>query len=377
MGSASGLAQVRQLGEQQQADALEDVGGVVARDAALGRGSRRSGSCTCRGGPPRPPRSRGRIRAPAARRTRTALCERCPGNGQRLYGRLDRRRAPLDPARQRRRSRGGRVPPLAAFHGLMGVPREPTIRIKNSRRPEAPCSNESTRCARRHAALESSWAEAMPYHARVASLLEVADLTVHYEAPGAGPAVVVRDLSLKVESGQVVGLLGESGCGKSTLLLALLGLLPPAARVVSRVRPVSAAASSSVSPRPSCVDCVARRSRFVFQDPALALNPVRRVGSQVAEVLAAHRAQSRRRSREDALAILGDVGLPEPARLYDAYPHELSGGQRQRVVIAQALAVPSLAACSPTSRRPRSTPPRRPSCARCCARCRRASSLRF
>jgi peptide/nickel transport system ATP-binding protein len=77
---------------------------------------------------------------------------------------------------------------------------------------------------------------------------------------------------------------------------------------------------------------------LVFQDPGLALNPVRRVGGQVAEVVAAHRAQSARRCREDALAAMEEVGLPDAERLYDAYPHEISGGQRQRVVIAQALA---------------------------------------
>jgi oligopeptide/dipeptide ABC transporter ATP-binding protein len=76
---------------------------------------------------------------------------------------------------------------------------------------------------------------------------------------------------------------------------------------------------------------------IVFQEPALALNPVRRVGSQVAEVVRAHRHWSGRRCREEALAILAEVGLEEPLRIHDSYPHELSGGQLQRVVIAQAL----------------------------------------
>ena len=177
----------------------------------------------------------------------------------------------------------------------------------------------------------------MAYHARVARLLEVADLTVHYDGVSAPAAAAVRDVSLQVEAGEAVGLLGESGCGKSTLLLAILGLLPPTARVVRgsvrfRGRDLLALPESE-----------RRRLRgaeiaLVFQEPALALNPVRRVGGQVAEVLSAHRAQSARRSREEAVAMLEEVGLPEPARLYEAYPHELSGGQRQRVVIAQALA---------------------------------------
>jgi peptide/nickel transport system ATP-binding protein len=176
----------------------------------------------------------------------------------------------------------------------------------------------------------------MAYHARVARLLEVLDLTVHYDG-GAAPAAAVRDVSLQVEEGEAVGLLGESGCGKSTLLLALLGLLPPLARVVR----------GSVRFRGRDLLALSERERrrvrgaeiaLVFQEPALALNPVRRVGSQVAEVVAAHRAQSARRCRDDALAMLEEVGLPDAPRLYEAYPHELSGGQRQRVVIAQALA---------------------------------------
>jgi oligopeptide/dipeptide ABC transporter ATP-binding protein len=175
----------------------------------------------------------------------------------------------------------------------------------------------------------------MAYHARVARLLEVENLSVHYGGVGA-PAAAVRDVSLHLEPGEAAGLLGESGCGKSTLLLAILGLLPPEARVVR----------GTVRFRGRDLLGLAERERrsvrgaeiaLVFQDPALALNPVRRVGAQVAEVVGAHRAQSARRCREDALAVLEEVGLPDPRRLYDAYPHELSGGQRQRVVIAQAL----------------------------------------
>jgi peptide/nickel transport system ATP-binding protein len=175
----------------------------------------------------------------------------------------------------------------------------------------------------------------MPYHARVARLLDVENLTVHYGG-GAVPAAALRDVSLHVEAGEAAGLLGESGCGKSTLLLAILGLLPPAATIVRghvRFRGRDLLALTARERRRVRGAEIA----LVFQDPALALNPVRRVGGQVADVVAAHRPQSARRCREDALAVMEEVGLADAARLFDAYPHELSGGQRQRVVIAQAL----------------------------------------
>jgi peptide/nickel transport system ATP-binding protein len=174
-----------------------------------------------------------------------------------------------------------------------------------------------------------------PYHARVPGLLEVTDLAVAYDTGGAR-AFAVRDLTFGIEEGEAVGLLGESGCGKSTLLLAVLGLLPAHARVIRgsvrwRGRELLGLPPSALRPvRGADI-------ALVSQDPALALNPVRRVGEQVAEVVRAHRAQSKVRCREDAVAALAEVGLGEPDRIYDAYPHELSGGQRQRVVLAQAL----------------------------------------
>lgn len=169
------------------------------------------------------------------------------------------------------------------------------------------------------------------------ALLEVRDLTVHYTYGNGAPAVAVDELSLEVAESEVVGLLGESGCGKTTLLLAILGLLPESARVVKgsiRFRGRELRALSESERR----GLRGAEISIIFQDPALALNPVRRVGPQVAEVIHAHRRWSRRRCREEALSILAEVGFAAPARVHDSYPHELSGGQRQRVVIAQALA---------------------------------------
>src|SRR5258708_16748216 len=161
-----------------------------------------------------------------------------------------------------------------------------------------------------------------PYHSRVPGLLEVNALAVAYHTGGA-TVWAARDLTLDVEGGEVVGLLGESGCGKSTLLLAILGLLPPSARVVKgsirfRGRDLLGRPPSEL-----------RRVRgaeiaIVFQDPALALNPVRRVGAQVAEVVRAHRDQSPGRCRDDALSTLAEAGFNPPDRVYDGYAHDLT-----------------------------------------------------
>jgi oligopeptide/dipeptide ABC transporter ATP-binding protein len=171
----------------------------------------------------------------------------------------------------------------------------------------------------------------------VAALLEVRDLAVEYATRYGAPVAALDEVSLDVEAGEVVGLLGESGGGKTTLLLAILGLLPASARVIRgsirlRGRELLALRDSELQ------SVRGAEISMVFQDPALALNPVRRVGPQVAEVIRAHRAWSQRRCREDALSMLAEVGFAEPARIFQAYPHELSGGQRQRVVLAQALA---------------------------------------
>jgi peptide/nickel transport system ATP-binding protein len=178
----------------------------------------------------------------------------------------------------------------------------------------------------------------MPYHALVPALLEVRDLAIHYAAGEGAPVVAVDEVSLDVEEGEVVGLLGESGCGKTTLLLAVLGLLPPSARVVRgsirfRGRELLALGDSDLRRLVRGAEI-----SIVFQEPALALNPVRRVGPQVAEVVRAHRPWTSLRCREEASSVLAEVGFTEPDRIYDVYPHELSGGQLQRVVFAQAIA---------------------------------------
>lgn len=173
--------------------------------------------------------------------------------------------------------------------------------------------------------------------ANAPSLLQVRDLTVQFPGEGGSSVPAVDGIGFDLEAGKVVGLLGESGSGKTTAALALLGLLPASARIVK----------GSVKFRGSELlfldddrmqEIRGAEISAIFQEPGLALNPVLRAGRQVEEVIHAHRPWGRSRCREEAEAVLAQVGLADGTRIYDAYPHELSGGQRQRVVIAQAIA---------------------------------------
>ncbi len=168
----------------------------------------------------------------------------------------------------------------------------------------------------------------------MAPALEVTELAVEF-GDGAGRFLAVDDVSLSVADGGALGLVGESGCGKSITLRAVMGLLPSGARVVSgRVL-----AGGTELPLAGSGVRAARRRRvaMVFQDPSSGLNPVMRVGAQVAEAPRSVLGLSRRRARARALELLAMCGVPDPERRARAYPHQLSGGTRQRVMIAIAL----------------------------------------
>ncbi len=162
------------------------------------------------------------------------------------------------------------------------------------------------------------------------AVLSVNGLTVEIETPF-GPIRPVRDVSFEIAAGETVALVGESGSGKSLTGLALLGLLPPAARVVhGEVRVAGEDPLRATGER-------LRRLRggvlgIVFQDSGAGLNPVHRVGRQIAEAIRVPGA------KRQALALLSRVGIPDPARRARAFPHELSGGMRQRVMIAIGIA---------------------------------------
>ncbi len=173
------------------------------------------------------------------------------------------------------------------------------------------------------------------------SLLRVEGLTIEIETPVARIRPV-RDVSLTLAPGETLALVGESGSGKTLTGLALLGLLPPSMEITGgRVLFVDRAGRSRDLARLG--EAEMRRLRgdeiaMVFQDPSSSLNPVHRVGDQVAEVIRAHRDESRAKAAAHATMLLKDVGLPDPQQRARAYPHELSGGQRQRAMIASAVA---------------------------------------
>ncbi len=166
-------------------------------------------------------------------------------------------------------------------------------------------------------------------------LIEARNLNVHLRTH-AGRVLAVRDLSLTLQRGETLGLVGESGCGKSLTALALMGLLPEGAETTGSLRFQGREMSGA-----SDADwCRLRGDRIgmVFQEPMTALNPVHTIGHQVAEPLRLHRGLSAAAARRQAVELLDRVGIPDAARRFDAWPHQFSGGQRQRITIAMALA---------------------------------------
>jgi len=162
-------------------------------------------------------------------------------------------------------------------------------------------------------------------------LVRIRDLRVDFHGLPA-----LRGIDLDVMPGEAVGLVGESGCGKSVTWLAALGLLPNTARVSGSV---ALAGQELLAASPGTLDRVrGRRVAMIFQDPASSLNPVQRVGRQVAEVLRLHRGMDDAAANAEVLRLFDLVGIPDPRRRVHVYPHEMSGGQNQRVMIAMALA---------------------------------------
>jgi peptide/nickel transport system ATP-binding protein len=168
----------------------------------------------------------------------------------------------------------------------------------------------------------------------VAPLLELDDVSVTYRTSD-GPVPAVRSVSLTVEAGSSLGVAGESGCGKSTLAATVLRLLPPTAKVEGRVLLEGSDVLTMKFKRLRAVRW--GEAAIVFQGALHSLNPVQKVGRQIAEPILLHDPKASTGSANKRVGgLLEQVGLP--ARLAQSYPHQMSGGQKQRVMIAMALA---------------------------------------
>jgi oligopeptide/dipeptide ABC transporter ATP-binding protein len=172
------------------------------------------------------------------------------------------------------------------------------------------------------------------------ALLDVQALSLSIRTPE-GVAHILDRVSLRVRRGQIMGLVGESGCGKSTLVKAVLGVLPQNARATSGRVVFDGTDLLPLRDRELAARFRGRRIGFIPQDPALALNPMFRVGTQLLEIWRWHAPADEDRSaaagRARILALFRRVQLPDAEAALSRYPHQFSGGQRQRVLIAAAL----------------------------------------
>ncbi|MFM2353051.1 MAG: hypothetical protein RLZZ608_457, partial [Actinomycetota bacterium] len=168
----------------------------------------------------------------------------------------------------------------------------------------------------------------------VETVLEVTGLGVDFWVDGEFyPAAVGLDYTVK--RGEVMAIVGESGSGKSSSSMALLGLLPPTARVTGSIKLLGREISSLNKRELRAVR--GQQIAVIFQEPMTALNPVYTVGFQIVETLRTHFDLTPAQAKVRAIELLEKVDMPDPATAFNKYPHQLSGGQRQRAMIAQAI----------------------------------------
>ncbi|MFO1320575.1 MAG: ABC transporter ATP-binding protein [Burkholderiales bacterium] len=166
-------------------------------------------------------------------------------------------------------------------------------------------------------------------------LLDVSGLRVEFRTRR-GTLVALDDLSFSIAPGEILGVVGESGAGKSVTGTAILGLLEPPACIAAGEIRLHGERIDTLPPE-ALRRLRGKRIGAIFQDPLTALDPLFTVGDQLVETICTHLPLSARQAREQAIALLAEVGIPAPETRIDQYPHQLSGGMRQRIVIALAL----------------------------------------
>jgi peptide/nickel transport system ATP-binding protein len=169
----------------------------------------------------------------------------------------------------------------------------------------------------------------------MSALLDIENLRVRVPSLR-GSTEILRGLDITLRQGDTLGVAGESGSGKSMTALAIMGLLPEGAQVSGAIR--FEGEPLPVQDEKAMCRIRGNRIAMIFQEPMTALNPLHRIGAQIAEPLLLHKGLSRSDAHAEALRLLERVGIPNARQRLDAYPHQLSGGQRQRVAIAMALA---------------------------------------
>jgi peptide/nickel transport system ATP-binding protein len=168
-------------------------------------------------------------------------------------------------------------------------------------------------------------------------LLDVRNLQTHFDTD-AGIHRAVDGVSFSVAAGKTLGIVGESGCGKSVTSLSIMGLVPEPPGIRAGGEIVYRGEDLATKSRREMEELRGAKLSMIFQEPMTSLNPVYRVGDQIAEGLIRHRGLSKTAARARAIEMLKLVRIPSPETRVDAYPHEMSGGMRQRVMIAMALA---------------------------------------
>ena len=175
------------------------------------------------------------------------------------------------------------------------------------------------------------------------TLLEIGNLCICVDADDAS-LPIINDVHLSLKAGEILALVGESGCGKSVTAQSIMRLLPKTLKIESgqiiwhSPKQGKAIDIARLDPRGNEIRKIrGDEIAMIFQEPMSSFSPLHTIGNQIMEVVRIHRKKSKKEARAVAVEMLDRVGIPDPERVVDQYPHELSGGMRQRAMIAKAL----------------------------------------